>query len=61
MRIELSKRELLGGDAYRAKVLYIDQRDSSRSLLFQLDLLESLGFSMYETLLRSSVFACYLA
>lgn len=52
--------ESLGGPAYREKVFaYIDKEDSPRSLPFQLNLLERVGFSSYEILHRNSVFACY--
>jgi tRNA (cmo5U34)-methyltransferase len=51
----------LGGEAYREKVFaYVDKEDSPRSLPFQLDLLKSVGFSGYDVLHRTSVFACYV-
>jgi tRNA (cmo5U34)-methyltransferase len=53
--------ETLGGEAYREKVFaYIDQEDSPRSLPFQLNLLKETGFSGYDVLHRTSVFACYV-
>ena len=52
----------LGGEAYRKHVFaYIDKEDSPRSLPFQLDLLKAAGFSHYDVLHRTSVFACYVA
>jgi tRNA (cmo5U34)-methyltransferase len=51
----------LGGEGYREKVFsYIDKEDSPRSLSFQLDLLKETGFSGYDVLHRTSVFACYV-
>jgi tRNA (cmo5U34)-methyltransferase len=51
----------LGGEDYREKVFgYIDKEDSPRSLPFQLDLLKETGFSGYDVLHRTSVFACYV-
>jgi tRNA (cmo5U34)-methyltransferase len=51
----------LGGDAYREKVFaYIDKEDSPRSLPYQLDLLKVTGFSGWDVLHRTSVFACYV-
>jgi tRNA (cmo5U34)-methyltransferase len=49
------------GESYREKVFsYIDKEDSPRSLAFQLDLLKETGFSSYDVLHRTSVFACYV-
>jgi tRNA (cmo5U34)-methyltransferase len=49
------------GESYREKVFsYIDKEDSPRSLAFQFDLLKETGFSSYDVLHRTSVFACYV-
>ena len=56
--------QLLRHDAsdYREQVFaYVDKEDSPRSLSFQLDLLRATGFSHYDVLHRTSVFACYVA
>lgn len=50
----------LGGEAYRDKVFdYIAREDSPRSLMFQLELLKSVGFRQVEVLHKNSVFAAF--
>jgi len=47
-------------EAYRDHVFaYIKQEDSARSLMFQLDLLGSVGFSQVEFLHKNSCFAAF--
>lgn len=54
--------ESLGGTEYRDNVFdYIDQEDSPRSLPFQIELIGKAGFTHYDILHRTSVFACYYA
>jgi tRNA (cmo5U34)-methyltransferase len=54
--------EGLKGPDYREKVFaYIDKEDSPRSLPFQLELLRTTGFSVWDVLHRTSIFACYVA
>jgi tRNA (cmo5U34)-methyltransferase len=49
--------ESLGGAAYREKVFaYIDKEDSPRSLTYQLDLLQKVGFDHVEVLHKNSCF-----
>jgi tRNA (cmo5U34)-methyltransferase len=51
--------QLKGGD-YREKVFaYIEQEDSPRPLLFQLDLLRDVGFQEIEVLHKNSCFAAF--
>jgi tRNA (cmo5U34)-methyltransferase len=51
----------LKDESYRETVFaYIDKEDSPRSLPFQLELLQSSGFTSYDVLHRNSVFACYV-
>lgn len=50
----------LKGEAYREDVFaYIAQEDSPRPLIFQLDLLRSVGFAEVELLHKSSCFAAF--
>ena len=50
----------LKGDAYRATVFaYIEQEDTPRPLLFQLDQLRAAGFAQVEVLHKHSVFAAF--
>jgi tRNA (cmo5U34)-methyltransferase len=50
----------LGGQAYREKVFqYVEFEDSPRPLLFQLDLLRTVGFTQIELLHKNSVFAAF--
>jgi len=50
----------LKDEAYRDSVFaYIEQEDSPRSLMFQLDLLRSVGFESVEILHKNSCFAAY--
>ena len=50
----------LGGVDYRSKVFgYIEQEDTPRPLMFQLDLLRAVGFSKVEILHKNSVFAAF--
>ena len=50
----------LKGDGYREQVFgYIDQEDTPRSLMFQLDMLRSVGFQHVELLHKNSVFAAF--
>jgi tRNA (cmo5U34)-methyltransferase len=54
--------ESIGGETCRTKVFaYIDKEDSPKSLPYQLELLKSCGFTLYDVLHRNSVFACYFA
>jgi tRNA (cmo5U34)-methyltransferase len=53
--------EGLKGPEYRDAVFaYIDKEDTPRPLPFQLELLRSSGFRVYDVLHRNSVFACYV-
>ena len=50
----------LKGDAYREQVFaYVEQEDSPRSLLFQLDLLREVGFQEIEVLHKNGCFAAF--
>jgi tRNA (cmo5U34)-methyltransferase len=50
----------LGGEAYRESVFrYIEAEDTPQSLVFQLDLLSSVGFSTVEVLHKNSCFAAF--
>ncbi len=50
----------LKGDSYRQHVLdYIAKEDTPRSLIFQLDRLQAVGFSAVEVLHRNSCFAAF--
>jgi tRNA (cmo5U34)-methyltransferase len=50
--------EQLKGEAYRDLVFgYIDQEDTPRPLMFQLDLLREVGFTKVEILHKNSIFA----
>jgi tRNA (cmo5U34)-methyltransferase len=50
----------LQGTEYREKVLqYVEAEDSPRPLLFQLDLLRTVGFRQVELLHKNSVFAAF--
>ena len=50
----------LKDEAYRDHVFdYIAQEDSPRPLIFQLDLLRSVGFSQVELLHKNSCFAAF--
>jgi len=50
----------LGGKEYQEKVFaYIDQEDSPRSVVFQLDLLKKVGFQSTELLHKHSCFAAF--
>ena len=52
--------ESLGGKEYRAKVFdYIDKEDSPRSLTYQLELMQKVGFEKVEVLHKSSCFAAF--
>ena len=52
--------QALGGLAYREKVFgYIEQEDTPRPLMFQLDMLRKAGFSNVEILHKNSVFAAF--
>ncbi len=52
----------IGGEEYREKVLaYIDIEDSPRSLKFQLQMLQTVGFSDYDILHRNSMFGAIFA
>ena len=52
--------ESLGGKEYRAKVFdYIDKEDSPRSLTYQLELMQKVGFEKIEVLHKSSCFAAF--
>jgi tRNA (cmo5U34)-methyltransferase len=54
--------EGLKGPEYRKTVFdYMDKEDSPRSLPFQLELLRATGFSAWDVLHRTSIFACYVA
>jgi tRNA (cmo5U34)-methyltransferase len=48
------------GDAYREQVFgYIEQEDTPRPLMFQLDMLRTVGFREVEILHKNSVFAAF--
>lgn len=50
----------LKGEAYREQVFaYIEQEDTPRSLIFQLDLLRAVGFRQVDVLHKNSVFAAF--
>lgn len=50
----------VGGEAYRDKVFaYIDAEDTPRSLVYQLDLLLSVGFASVEVLHKNGPFAAF--
>ena len=50
----------LKDDDYRDQVFaYIEQEDSPRPLMFQLDLLRAVGFDQIEVLHRNSCFAAF--
>ena len=50
----------IGGPDYREKVFgYIEQEDTPRPLLFQIDMLRKVGFSNVEILHKNSVFAAF--
>jgi tRNA (cmo5U34)-methyltransferase len=50
----------LKGEAYREQVFqYIEQEDTPRPLMFQLDLLRTVGFRHVELLHKNSVFAAF--
>lgn len=52
--------EALGGPEYRDKVFaYIDREDSPRPLMFQLELLRSVGFHEVDVLHKNSCFAAF--
>ncbi len=49
-----------GGEAYRANVFqYIEQEDTPRSLVFQLDMLRTVGFRQVEVLHKNCYFAAF--
>ena len=50
----------LRGEAYRDEVYaYIDAEDTPRSLMYQLGLMERVGFTAIEVLHKNSVFAAF--
>ena len=50
----------LKGEAYRDQVFaYIEQEDTPRPLLFQIDMLRKVGFSQVEILHKNSCFAAF--
>lgn len=50
----------LRGEAYRDEVFaYIDKEDTPRSLMYQLSLMERVGFGQIEVLHKNSVFAAF--
>jgi tRNA (cmo5U34)-methyltransferase len=50
----------VGGDAYRDKVFaYIEEEDTPRSLVYQLDLLRRVGFAAVEVLHKNGPFAAF--
>lgn len=50
----------LGGDAYRTKVFdYIEKEDSPRSVTYQMNLLQKVGFSKVDLLHKNSCFAAF--
>ncbi len=50
----------LRDEAYRDHVFgYIEKEDTPRSLLYQIDLLRSIGFSAVEILHKNSCFAAF--
>lgn len=50
----------LKGDSYREQVFgYIEQEDTPRSLMFQLDMLRAVGFGVVDVLHKNSVFAAF--
>lgn len=50
----------LGGDDYREKVLaYIEKEDTPRSVKFQMDLLERVGFRQVELMHKNACFAAF--
>jgi tRNA (cmo5U34)-methyltransferase len=50
----------LKGEAYREQVFaYIEQEDTPRSLIFQLDMLRAVGFEQVDILHKNSVFAAF--
>lgn len=50
----------LHGESYRDKVFaYIDEEDSPRSVIYQLDLLREAGFEHIELLHKNSCFAAF--
>jgi tRNA (cmo5U34)-methyltransferase len=50
----------LGGEEYRVKVYtYIDKEDSPRSVTYQLNLLQKVGFAQVELLHKNSCFAAF--
>ncbi len=52
--------ESIGGVAFREKVFsYIDKEDSPRSLVFQLDMLQRVGFRQVEVLHKNLCFAAF--
>ena len=52
--------ESLGGKDYRTRVFdYIDKEDSPRSLTYQLELMNKVGFEKIEVLHKSSCFAAF--
>jgi tRNA (cmo5U34)-methyltransferase len=52
--------EALGGEEYRNKVLdYVEQEDTPRSVIFQLDLLKQVGFRYTEILHKNGNFAAF--
>ena len=50
----------LKGEAYREQVFqYVEQEDTPRPLIFQLELLKKVGFSQVELLHKNSIFAAF--
>ena len=50
----------LGGEAYRDQAFaHMDQEDTPRSLMFQLDLLREVGFSQVDVLHKNTCFAAF--
>lgn len=50
----------IGGEPYREKVFaYIEEEDTPRSLVYQLDLLRSVGFAQVEVLHKNGPFAAF--
>jgi tRNA (cmo5U34)-methyltransferase len=52
--------ESLGGSEYRDKVYaYVEQEDTPKPLVYQLELLRTAGFRSVEVLHKNSVFAAF--
>jgi tRNA (cmo5U34)-methyltransferase len=50
----------LGGEEYRGKVFtYIEKEDSPRSVTYQMNLLQKVGFTHVEILHKNSCFAAF--